>query len=131
VGSAGCAEICEFSTKIRSGVHKVTNTYTVRESLTNHRFKPKSNKARFKPKPNKSQTGYRLREESFNIGLLINLDMELHDVPTGPATRRLSHYDPASKTTLFGRQKNVRNVLGTASAHELKEEEEEEEEEDR
>jgi hypothetical protein len=47
-----------------------------------------------------------MRGESFNIGLdasvddlpavpglLINLDLELHDVPTKPATRRLSHYD--------------------------------------
>jgi hypothetical protein len=82
--------------------------------------------------------------ESFNTGLeasvddlpavpdlLVNLDLELHDVPTRPATRRLSHYDPASKTTPFGRQKNERNVLGTSSVHEVKEKEEEEEEEKR
>jgi hypothetical protein len=112
---AGGAGRGEFSTKTRSGVHKVTNTYTARESLTNHRFKPK---------PNKPQTGYMMRGESFNTGLyasvddlptipglLVNPNMELHDVPTGPATRRLSHYDPASKTTPFGRQKNERNVL--------------------
>jgi hypothetical protein len=121
---AGGAGRGEFSTKTRSGVHKVTNTYTARESLTNHRFKPKPNKARFKPKPNKSQTDYRMRGESFNIGLeasvdnllavpglLVNPYLELHDVSTGPATRRLSHYDLASKTMLFGRQKNERNVL--------------------
>jgi hypothetical protein len=123
--------ICGFSTKTRSRVHKVTNTYR-RESLTNHKFKPKPNKARFKPKPNKSQTSYRMRGESFNTGLeasvgdlptipnlLVNLDLELHDVPIGPAT----------KTTPFGRQKNEGNILGTASAHEVKEQEEEEEEE--
>jgi hypothetical protein len=61
-----------------------------------------------------------MRGESYNIGLeasiydlptvpglLINPDLELHDVPTGPATRRLSDYDPTSKTTPFGGHKNV------------------------
>jgi hypothetical protein len=91
----GYAGICGFSIKTISGVHKVTNTYTTRESLTNHKFKPKPNKARFKPKPNKSQTGYRMKGESFNTGLevsvndlladpglLVNPDLELHDVST-------------------------------------------------
>jgi hypothetical protein len=99
-------------------VHKVINTYT-REKFNKSQIQTK-----FKPKPNKSQTGYKMREESFNtdlevsvnnlptvLGLLVNLDLELHKVPTGPATRRLSHYDLASKTMLFGRQKNERNVL--------------------
>jgi len=90
---------------------RVFNKHRARESLTNHRFKPKPNKAkfkqrpnkaRFKPKPNKSQTGYRIRGESFNTGLearvddlptvsslLVNPDLELHDVPNSPQDRRL------------------------------------------
>lgn len=121
---------------------RVFNKIQISNQITDSNFKPKPNKARFKSKPNKAQTGYKMRGESFNTGLevsvddlpavpnlLINLDLELHGVPTGLAIRRLSHYDPASKTTPFGRQKNERNVLGTTSVHEVKEEEEKEEEE--
>jgi hypothetical protein len=116
-----------FSTKTRYGVHKVTNTHRARESLTNDRFKPKPNKAKFKSKPNKSQTCYNLRGKSFNtgleasiddflavLGLLVNSDLELHGfprLPTRPMAKRLSHYDPASKTMPFVGQKIERYVL--------------------
>jgi len=106
VRGGGC-RLCGFSTT-RFGVHKVTNTYTARESLTNHIFKSK---------PNKSQTGYRIRKESFNIdleasvddlpavpGLLVNPDLEFHDVSTGPATKRLSHHLPVRQRHLGGRK---------------------------
>jgi len=94
----------------------IKSQITDSNQITNSNFKPKPNKARFKQKPNKAQTGYKMRGESFNTdleasvddlhaipNLLINLDLEVHGVPIGPTTRRLSHYDPTSKTTPFGR----------------------------